>query len=181
MRQQTLTFYLSCCCFLPTVFTNNNSHPLKLPLQACYGCEDFIVPTLSNPFGSGLEEEGYVVDTAKNGKEAIEKATEKLYNLALIDIRLPDMEGTELLTKIKDNVPKMRKVIITGYPSLENAIEAVNKGADAYILKPFDIPKALKTIKEQLRKQQEQGKYSQEKIAEYIETRMKELVEQKNP
>jgi len=128
-----------------------------------------------------LEEEGYVVDTAKNGKEAIEKATEKLFNLALIDIRLPDMEGTELLTKIKDNVPKMRKVIITGYPSLENAIEAVNKGADAYILKPFDMPKALKTIKEQLRKQQEQGKYSQEKVAEFIETRMKELVEQKNP
>jgi len=57
MRQQTLIFYLSCCCFLPTVFTNNNSHPLKLPLQAYYSCEDFIVPTLGNSFGSGLEEE----------------------------------------------------------------------------------------------------------------------------
>ena len=127
-----------------------------------------------------LEEEGYAVDTAEDGEEAIEKATEKFYNLALIDIKLPDMEGIELLTKMKDTTPKMRKIIITGYPTLENAVEAVNRGADAYVLKPFDIPKVLKTIKEQLRKQEEQRKYSQEKVAEFIETRMKEITEQKN-
>lgn len=126
-----------------------------------------------------LEEEGYVVDTAKSGKEAIQKINEKFYNLALIDIRLSDIDGTELLTRIKDTLPKMRKIIITGYPSLQNAIEALNRGANAYIMKPFDMYKILKTIKEQLKKQKEERKYSQEKVTEFIETRVRELQEEK--
>lgn len=122
-----------------------------------------------------LEEKGYVVDTAENGKEAIEKSNAKFYNLALIDIRLPDMEGTKLLTAMKETTPKMVKIIITGFPSLQNAMEAVNKGADAYILKPFNMDNVLNTIKEHLKKQQEAQKYSQEKVAEFIETRTKEI------
>jgi len=55
------------------------------------------------------------------------------YKLALVDIRLPDMDGVELLTGMKQTTPKMVKIIITGYPSLENAVEAVNRGADGYI------------------------------------------------
>jgi len=126
-----------------------------------------------------LEEEGYAVDEAENAKKAIEKSRRNVYNLALIDIRLPDMEGIELLTRMKDTVPKMRKIIITGYPTLQNAIEAVNRGADAYILKPFDMEKVLATIKEQLRKYEEEKRYSQEKVAEFIETRVKELEAEK--
>jgi DNA-binding NtrC family response regulator len=126
-----------------------------------------------------LEEEGYAVDTAKNGKEAIKKSKVKFYNLALIDIRLTDMKGTKLLTKVKDTVPKMRKIIITGYPSMQNAIEAVNRGANAYILKPFDMDKVLETIKDQLKKQQEEKRYTQEKVGEFIETRVKELEKEK--
>jgi len=124
-----------------------------------------------------LEEEGYVVDLAKNGREAIRKSKIKFYNLALIDIRLPDMEGTNLLTEIKDITPKMRKIIITGYPSLQNAVEALNRGADVYIIKPFDMEKVLETIKEQLKNQDEERKYSQEKVTEFIKTRVKELEE----
>ncbi len=122
-----------------------------------------------------LEDEGYTVDTAKNGREAIKKTNARFYNLALIDIRLTDMNGTRLLAKIKDTTPKMRKIIITGYPSLQNAIEALNKGANAYILKPFNMEKVLKTIKDQLKEQQEEKAYSQEKVKEFIETRVKEL------
>jgi DNA-binding NtrC family response regulator len=128
-----------------------------------------------------LEDEGYVVEAVENGKKAIEKTKKSFYNLALIDIRLPDMEGTELLTKMKDTTPKMRKIIITGYPTLQNAIEAVNRGADAYVLKPFDMEKVLQTIKDQLKKQEEEGQYSQEKVAEFIETRVKELSLEKKP
>ncbi|MEM2249617.1 MAG: response regulator [Candidatus Bathyarchaeia archaeon] len=127
-----------------------------------------------------LEEEGYIVDEAENAKKAIEKTKRKIYNLALIDIRLPDMEGIELLTRMKDTVPRMRKIIITGYPTLQNAIEAVNRGADAYILKPFDMDKVLATIKEQLRKYEEEKRYSQEKVAEFIEARVKELEAEKS-
>jgi DNA-binding NtrC family response regulator len=122
-----------------------------------------------------LEEEGYMVDTAETAKQAIEKTEKNIYNLALIDMRLPDMEGIELLTKMKDTTPKMRKVIVTGYPTLHNAIEAVNRGADAYILKPFDVEKVLATIKEQLKKQEEEKRFSQEKVAEFIEARVREL------
>ncbi|MEM2971429.1 MAG: response regulator [Candidatus Bathyarchaeia archaeon] len=122
-----------------------------------------------------LKKNGYIVDTAKNGKEAIKKSNAKFFNLALIDIRLPDMEGTQLLTAMKETTPKMVKIIITGYPSLDNAIEAVNKGADSYVLKPFNMEKLLKTIKEHLKKQEENKKYSQKKVAEFIETRVKEM------
>jgi len=122
-----------------------------------------------------LEDEGYTVESVDTAKKAIERTRRKSYNLALIDIRLPDMEGIELLTKMKDATPKMQKIIITGYPTLQNAIEAVNRGADSYIVKPFDMEKVLQTIKEELRKQQEEKKYSQEKVAEFIETRVREL------
>ena len=125
-----------------------------------------------------LEEE-YVVDTAQNGTDAIKKTKAGLYNLALIDIRLPDMEGTELLTRMKETVPKMRKIIMTGYPSLGNAIAAVNKGADAYLMKPFDIEKVLKVIKEQLVKWQQEKRYSQERVTYFIETRVMEIEAQR--
>ena len=122
-----------------------------------------------------LEDEGYVVESVGTAKEAIEKSRRKFYNLALIDIRLPDMEGIELLTKFRETTPRMRKVIVTGYPTLQNAVDAVNKGADAYIVKPFDVKKVLRTIQEQLSKQQDEREYSQDRVAEFIEARVKEL------
>jgi DNA-binding NtrC family response regulator len=85
------------------------------------------------------------------------------------------MGGIELLGKIRDTKPKMRKIIITGYPTLQNAVAAVNKGADAYVMKPFDVEKILQTIKEQLQKQKEEKSFSEAKVAEFIETRVKEL------
>jgi len=122
-----------------------------------------------------LEDEGYDVESVDTAKKAIERTRRKFYNLALIDIRLPDMEGIELLTKMKNTTPKIRKIIITGYPTLQNAVEAVNRGADAYIMKPFDMEKVLEAMKDQLKKQQNEKRYSQEKVAEFIETRVREL------
>jgi len=123
-----------------------------------------------------LKQEKYIVETAANGREAIEKTQVNFYNLALIDIRLPDMEGTKLLASMKDTTPKMVKIIVTGYPTLQNAIEAVNEGADGYILKPMKIDNLLKKIKEHLKKQEKNKKYSEQKVTEFIETRAKELV-----
>jgi DNA-binding NtrC family response regulator len=122
-----------------------------------------------------LEEEGYAVDTADTGKEAVLKTNEKVYNLALIDMRLPDIEGIDLILKIKDTTPRMRKIIVTGYPTIQNAMEAVNRQADAFILKPFDVERVLQTIREQLMKQDEEKQFSQEKVTAFIETRAKEL------
>jgi DNA-binding NtrC family response regulator len=122
-----------------------------------------------------LKGEGYTVDVAKNGSEAIKKTNASAYNVALIDIRLPDMEGIELLTKMKKAVPKTRKIMITGFPTLQNAVEAVNKQADAYLMKPVDVDKLLETIREQLRRQEAEKTYSEQKVADFIETRIKEL------
>lgn len=124
---------------------------------------------------TALEEEGYVVDTAQSGGQAIQKSNTNFYNLALIDIRLPDMEGIKLLTEMKETTPKMVKIIVTGYPGLQNAIEAVNRGADGYVVKPFKTEDLLKTVREHLKKQQEAKRYSQEKVKEFIETRAKEF------
>ncbi len=122
-----------------------------------------------------LEDEGYIVETAETAKEGIEKSEKAFYNLALIDVRLPDMEGIELLSKLRNTKPKMRKIIVTGYPTLQNAVAAVNKGADAYVMKPFEVEKILQTIREQLKKQEEEKSYSEEKVVEFIETRIKAL------
>ena len=122
-----------------------------------------------------LEDEGYLVEAAETGQGAIQMTEKSFYNLALIDVRLPDMEGVELLTKFPENTPRMRKIVVTGYPTLQNAVSALNEGADAYVMKPFDVEKILLTIKVQLKKQSEEKKFSEEKIAEFIQTRIKEL------
>ena len=122
-----------------------------------------------------LEDKGYNIEAVGTAKEAIKKTQSKLFNVALIDIRLPDMEGITLLTKIREATPRTRKIIITGYPTLQNAVDAVNKGADAYIMKPFDVERVLTTISEQLKKQELEKKYSQDKVTEFIETRVREL------
>jgi DNA-binding response OmpR family regulator len=131
--------------------------------------------TIRKSITTVLEEKGYLVDTAENGRAAIRKSEKEVYNLALIDIRLPDMDGVQLLTALKETAPKMVKIIITGYPSLQNAVEAVNKGADGYIVKPIKMGELLAMIKEHLKKQQEAGKYTEQKVVEFIETRAKEL------
>jgi two-component system response regulator HydG len=122
-----------------------------------------------------LEYEGYIVDLAATGNEAIEMTQETAYNIALLDIRLPDMEGVELLKLIKDNVPRTRKIMVTGYPSMQNAISALNKNADAYLVKPVDVEKLLNMVKEQLQLQEDEKNFSEQKVAEFIETRVKEI------
>ncbi len=102
-----------------------------------------------------LENEGYRVDTAENGKQAVKKSNADLYRVALIDFRLPDMEGTELLTALKETTPKMVKIMVTGYPTVQNAIECVNKHADAYFVKPVDYDNLLNTIRNLIQKQKE--------------------------
>ncbi|MGD0203678.1 MAG: response regulator [Candidatus Bathyarchaeia archaeon] len=130
---------------------------------------------IRNTMKTILEDEGYIVDLAASGSEAIQKTKKSAYNIALLDIRLPDMEGMELLKLIKDTVPRTRKIMVTGYPSMQNAIAALNKNADAYLIKPIDIENLLNIVKEQLQLQENEKEFSEQKVAEFIETRVKEL------
>ena len=122
-----------------------------------------------------LECEGYVVETASNGSEAIEKSEKDLFDLALVDMRLPDMMGTDLLGQLKERTPKTQKIILTGYPSMQNAINSVNKGADGYILKPVDPEVILDTVKKHIQMRDDESKFSEKKMVEYIETRATEM------
>jgi len=127
------------------------------------------------PLSTILQQKGYKTDTAKNGKEAIQRSKAKFYNLALLDIKLPDMEGTKLLTTMHENTPKMVKIMVTGYPSLENAVEALNHGADAYVIKPVKTEKLLALIEEKLEVQRQAEKMTEEKVTEWIKTRARKI------
>ena len=122
-----------------------------------------------------LELEGYSVDTAETGQEATKASKEKYFNLALLDIKLPDMEGTELLSKLYESEPRIMKIMLTGYPSLTNAIDSLNLRADAYLTKPVAQKELLKVIKEKLKEQEEAEKMSEEKVTEWIKIRVQKL------
>lgn len=122
-----------------------------------------------------LQEEGYTVDIASTGQEAIQKSKDNKYNVALLDIRLPDIEGVELLELLKEGVPRIRKIMVTGYPSIQNSVAAVNKRADAYLIKPVDPDNLLAVVEEQIKLQAEEENFSEKKVTEFIENRMKEI------
>lgn len=117
-----------------------------------------------------LKVEGYQTATATTAKEAIEKIKTTFFNIALLDIKLPDMEGTQLLAQLQEGTPETIKIMITGYPSLKNAVKALNLGANSYIMKPIDPAELLETIKKKLDFQREAEKVTKEKIIRWIQT-----------
>ena len=124
-----------------------------------------------------LERKGYETDTAYTGKEAIEKSKTKVYNVALLDIKLPDIEGTKLLVTMRETTPKMVKIMITGYPSLGNTIQALKWGSEDYMMKPIDPKELVKVIEEKLQEQEEAEIMTEEKIRGFIETRTQKLLQ----
>lgn len=99
-----------------------------------------------NMLSSVLNDKGYLVEAVENGKKAIKACEESSFDVALIDIELPDIKGTELLNRLKKLQPKMIRIIITGHPSIESAMKAVNERADGYVLKPFEVTELLEKI-----------------------------------
>ena len=126
-------------------------------------------------FKMNLESRGYMVDTAADGQEALEKSRRRFYNLAILDIKLPDVEGTDLLKELGEILPNMKRIIVTGFPTLQNAIKAVNDGADSYIMKPVKMDVLIEKIEELLRRQTEEEIYREKKVQEFIESRAREL------
>jgi len=96
--------------------------------------------------GTLLEKEGYKVISALNGEQGLKKAYEENPDLVLIDIRLPDMDGNEVLRRIKDVNPDRSVIMVTAYADVDNAIAALKFGADDYVKKPFDNTYLVHTI-----------------------------------
>ena len=119
-----------------------------------------------------LEIDGYEIETASTAGEGLKKIESSIFNLALFDIKLPDMDGTELLEIAHKLCPHMKKIMVTGYASLENSVISLNAGADAYILKPVDPDMLLAKVKEKLDEQDYDQANAGEKVAEFLEERL---------
>jgi len=107
-----------------------------------------------------LQKSGYDIDVAETGKEAIEKIETRCYDLALVDIRLPDMDGTDLLSKMQKTMHDAVKIMITGFPSLETGVKSLDEGADAYLVKPVKPEELLMLIEEKLKSKEENKEQS---------------------
>jgi len=104
--------------------------------------EDSLRTVLSNE----LSNEGYEVRNAADGDAAISELQKTEYDLVLLDIKMPRMNGFEVLKFIKEGHPKTKVVMLTGFADLKNAIESKKLGADDFVSKPYDLVDLLTTI-----------------------------------
>jgi ActR/RegA family two-component response regulator len=88
------------------------------------------------------------------------------------------MEGQNLLGRMGEIRPDMKKIMLTGYASTDNAIEALNSGANAYLTKPVDPEELLKVVGSKLKEQDEAKKMSEERVTEWLRIRVKNLEEE---
>lgn len=95
-----------------------------------------------------LELEGYEVSTAYDGKEALALFNQEKFDLAFIDIKMPEISGTEVLRRIRDIGIITPVIIITAFPTVKNAVECTKMGAVAYLQKPFTADKLRNVLKE---------------------------------
>jgi DNA-binding response OmpR family regulator len=100
-------------------------------------------------FKSILENEGYKVETAETGKDALKKIKKAKFSAYLVDVKLPDMDGTDLLLKIP-NDPKSIKIVVTGFSTNDAGKKAADYGADDFIVKPVKAKELIATIRERL-------------------------------
>jgi K+-sensing histidine kinase KdpD len=100
-----------------------------------------------------LENKGYQVDTVPSADRAVSRLKERFYNVTILDISLPDADGTELLSSILEIHPDIIAIMLTGHSSIQNAIKSLNRGAFAYLEKPLDPANLLSVIDRGLEKQ----------------------------
>ena len=95
---------------------------------------------------SELSSSGYDVETASDGDEAITMVQNKKFDLLLLDIKMPKVDGFEVLKFVKKNSPAVKVIMLTGFADLKNAIESKKHGAEDFVSKPYDLVDLLTTI-----------------------------------
>ncbi len=110
-------------------------------------------PNLRRTLSDILRTRGYEALAAKDGGEGLSMMKEDAFDLVLIDLKLPDMRGLEVLEKIKAECPSAEAIIVTGHATLEAAIEATNKGVFSFVRKPYDVDQLLLNVRRALEKQ----------------------------
>lgn len=102
---------------------------------------------IRNSLGEILGDEGYAVDTAEDGKIGLEMATREHYDVIFCDIKMPGMDGLEVLSKLTEEGYDAAVVMISGHGDIDTAVECIKKGAYDFIQKPLDLNRILITIK----------------------------------
>ena len=118
---------------------------------------------LADIISSRLKKEKFIVDIATNGEDGLYNALSGIYNLIILDVMLPYMNGFEILKKIRENKIDVKVIMLTAKSELEDKLEGFNDGADDYITKPFHIEELVARINVQLRKNDSKN------IVDYIE------------
>jgi putative nucleotidyltransferase with HDIG domain len=120
-----------------------------------------------------LTREGYSCVTAHNGKDALNHFYKEKFSLIISDIRMPEMDGLKLLQNVKAVRPTMMFIIMTGYPEIELAVEAIHLGVNDFLIKPFDLELAVFSVKRAL-----EQKKMEEELESYHRS-LKKLVEER--
>src|SRR5204863_5346539 len=100
-----------------------------------------------------LSMEGYVVHAVEDGVEAMKELKKRSYNLVISDLKMPNMGGLELIAQVTEESIPVITVIMTGFGTVETAIEAMKKGAYDYILKPFKVEEVVHIVQRGLDRQ----------------------------
>jgi len=119
-----------------------------------------------------MHEEGYDVDLADTGRSALDKFKASEFDLVVADLRLPDIDGMDVIQHVRDKQPRTGVVVITGYPSVSSAVRAVKLGVSDYLRKPFTEDEFLSAVKSAL---QQKEKQSIEKLI--VETQRERLIQ----
>ncbi len=98
---------------------------------------------------------GYVVDTAKDGRDALQRMRGKRYDVVITDLQMPEMDGTRLLDIARNEFPDIPIIVITGFARLETAVEALQLGASNFITKPFRIPEIRDVIEKAVQRKRD--------------------------
>ena len=121
---------------------------------------------INNILARRLTREGYLCVTANNGREALNYFYKNTFSLIISDIKMPEMDGVELLKKVKSVDPNMMVIMVTAYPEIDMAVEAMRLGAYDFIIKPADLDFVVLSVKKALEKK---------RLEEEVETYHKNL------
>jgi len=110
--------------------------------------DELLIRDLLYDFFSG---QGWQISVAENGEKALDILHDKSIDLVLTDIKMPEMDGLTLTSRMKEKFPSIPVVVMTGYPSVDTAIQAIRSKVADYIVKPFNINQLYKVIEEQLK------------------------------
>ena len=100
-----------------------------------------------------FEGDGHTIRTASNGREALTLLQSEPADVVISDVRMPDMDGIEMLSSVRESQPDLGVVLMTAFASVETAREAFKLGADDFIQKPFDVEELKLIVKKTLEKQ----------------------------